>query len=185
MWGVRVRFPRDSVLGFQSNASLCPQSRNSGRTRRTPWPYYGAHTQTRRIGQRGHAWSINTHSRRAVKGAGDIHTCMPRERQPPTDIWPEVNDVSNLTLLDKILRDARRLFGGPLIRLRDTLCPIYLYIEILASSSMSTCSSSYIYYEIMLIFHSHYSACVFISINYILKINFGVEWNKTCWCAIN
>jgi len=29
------------------------------------------------------------------------------ERQGRTDIWPEVNDVSNLTLLDKILRDGR------------------------------------------------------------------------------
>lgn len=30
------------------------------------------------------------------------------ERRGRTDIWPEVNDVSNLTLLDKILRDGRR-----------------------------------------------------------------------------
>lgn len=34
------------------------------------------------------------------------------ERRGRTDIWPELNDVSNLTLLDKILRDARRGLPG-------------------------------------------------------------------------
>lgn len=37
------------------------------------------------------------------------------ERQGRTDIWPEVNDVSNLTLLDKILRDGQRGFDWPCV----------------------------------------------------------------------
>lgn len=37
------------------------------------------------------------------------------ERRGRTDIWPEVNDVSNLTLLDKILRDARRGLPRPCV----------------------------------------------------------------------
>lgn len=60
------------------------------------------HTHTHKA---GHAWSINTH---ACTRTGRVYTRgIAMERRGRTDIWPEVNDVSNLTLLDKILRDGR------------------------------------------------------------------------------
>lgn len=45
-------------------------------------------------------------------GAGRTVCDIAMERRGRTDIWLEVNDVSNLTLLDKILRDARRGLAG-------------------------------------------------------------------------
>lgn len=106
-----ARFPRDPVL-LGSTAMH--------HSVRSPVTHRAARAHTTRVHphstdyscKRGHAgWSINAHTDTWRKGVR-AHTTQ-RWKDGVEQIYgPKLNDVSNLTLLDKILRDARRGLPG-------------------------------------------------------------------------
>lgn len=93
--GSPVRFPWDLVL--LGSAAMHHSVRSPVTHRAT---HARPHARTRTLNKHAH-----THGTDACVRHG--RGIAMERRRGRTDIWPEVNDVSNLTLLDKILRDGR------------------------------------------------------------------------------
>lgn len=107
-----ARFPWDPVLLGSTAMHHSVRSPVTHRGARTRVPAPTARTQHTTLD--AHRWSINAHTLARSHVWVRVHTRrhIAMERRGRTDIWPEVNDVSNLTLLDKILRDAGPTRGG-------------------------------------------------------------------------